>query len=64
MKKTGKYLKAARTLKGLTQLELADRTGLTDNTISRIENGSQNPTFETVKKIAKALDLNLSDIPT
>ena len=42
--------------KGLSQEELARRAGTKQSVISRIENGESEPRFETIKKIAKALD--------
>ncbi|MBQ7179382.1 MAG: helix-turn-helix transcriptional regulator [Victivallales bacterium] len=45
---------------GLTQKQLAQRTGLTQALISRIENGSSHPTIETLKKIADGLGHRLT----
>ena len=41
---------------GLTQEELADKAGMKQSVISRIENGESEPRIETVNRIAKALD--------
>lgn len=62
-KSAAKLFQAARTVKGLTQVEVAQRASIHINTYARIERGEQNPTFQTAKKIAKVLDLNLADIP-
>src|SRR5687767_2052315 len=43
--------------KGLTQEELAGRTGLTVRTIQRIESGESVPRSYTLKAIAQALDI-------
>jgi len=43
----------------LTQTELADRAGLRQTTISRIEGGKANPSLKTLLKITKALEVNL-----
>ena len=44
---------------GFTQTELAERAGLDQGDVSRIENGKANPTLETLIRIAYALDTGL-----
>lgn len=63
-KTTGSVLKEARLKAGLTQLELAEKAGVHINTYARIERDEQEPTFDTVKRLAKALDIKLEDIPS
>lgn len=46
----------------LTQQELADKSGLTKNTIFRIEKGSQKPKMENIIKLAKSLNVTPNDI--
>ena len=41
----GDKIKAARTQEGITQKELAEKTGLTERTIQRIENHEVEPSF-------------------
>ena len=41
---------------GLSQKELANKAGMKQSVISRIENGESEPRIETVNRIAKALD--------
>lgn len=41
--------------KGLTQQELSELAGIPQKTISRLENGLDIPTFDTVGKLLKAL---------
>jgi ribosome-binding protein aMBF1 (putative translation factor) len=41
---------------GLTQAELAERCGIDQGDISRIERGSTSPTARTLQRIAEALD--------
>ncbi|MGM0500817.1 MAG: helix-turn-helix domain-containing protein [Bacillota bacterium] len=41
---------------GLSQEELAAKSGMRQSVISRIENGESEPRIETVNKIAKALN--------
>ncbi len=51
-------LKNLRQLNGLTLEELGRQTGVSISTISKIENGQQRPSFETVLRIARALKIN------
>jgi predicted transcriptional regulator len=44
---------------GLTQAQLADRCGMDQGDISRIERGSTSPTSRTLQRIADALDADL-----
>jgi len=44
---------------GLTQSELAERCGMDQGDISRIERGSTSPTARTLQRIAGALDSDL-----
>ena len=46
---------ADRKAAGLTQQELADRAGIRQETLSRIESGKHTPTLKTLKKIDRAL---------
>lgn len=41
----------------VTQADLAERTGIAEATISRLENGMQRPRISTVRKLATALDV-------
>ena len=49
----------ARKSQNLTQKELSERTGITQADISRIENGSRNPSLNMLKKLAKGLGMRL-----
>ncbi|RYZ20847.1 MAG: XRE family transcriptional regulator [Chitinophagaceae bacterium] len=57
-----RIVQEARRRKGLTQEELAERTRITVRTIQRIESGETAPRAFTLKTIAEALDLSLSDL--
>ena len=48
-------LKAARVLKGLTQLQLADKVGAKEIDISRLETGRARPDHDLKRRIADAL---------
>ena len=49
----------ARISQNITQKELSERTGITQADLSRIENGSRNPSLHMVKRIAKGLGMQL-----
>ena len=50
---------ALREQHGLTQAELAERSGIDQGDISRIERGATSPTARTLQRIADALDADL-----
>jgi len=49
----------ARTEKGITQAELAKRTGTKQGNISRFESGNYNPSLEFIQRLAQGLDKEL-----
>lgn len=49
----------ARKLKGITQKELSERTGIAQGDISKIENGNANPSLKTLQRLATAMDMSL-----
>lgn len=51
-------LRTARKAKGLTQVELAERVGISVNSVRLYEAGKITPNLETLKKIALALDVD------
>ena len=55
----GKILKTMRKIKGLTQEELANITGIPQNTISQYENGRFEPNYKTVEMISKGCDFKI-----
>lgn len=61
MKKNLK-LKAARVERDLTQAELAERIGVTRQTIGAIEKGDYNPTINLCLKICKVLGKTLDEL--
>ncbi|MGA2060653.1 MAG: helix-turn-helix transcriptional regulator [Thermoguttaceae bacterium] len=58
----GGRIKQAREFAGLTQTELSTRAGLPQSHISRLENGQHSPSFATLEKIAKALNIPISQL--
>ena len=59
---TGDLIKQARLKSGVTQAELAKRLGVTPQAVSQYERGIKKPKLETLRKIALALDCNISDL--
>ncbi len=57
MQVDGTKLREARERRLLTQPELSEMSGVMVATISRIENGLQQPRIPTIRKLAKALDV-------
>lgn len=49
----------ARNKLGLTQQDIANKTGIDRADISKIENGVVNPTVKTLQKLAKAMNSKL-----
>ena len=58
-----KALKAARKNKGLSQRALAEKSGVLQTQISKIENGATDLRLSTLVALARALDLELTLIP-
>ena len=55
-------IKEIRKRQGLTQLELANKSGLSKNTIYSYESGKRNPTLCGLDCIAKALNISVKDL--
>ncbi|MBO5417656.1 MAG: helix-turn-helix transcriptional regulator [Clostridia bacterium] len=49
----------ARKAAGLTQKELAMRTGIAQADISKLENGNANPSLRTLQRLAEGLGMKL-----
>ncbi|MEQ6124982.1 helix-turn-helix transcriptional regulator [Pseudotenacibaculum sp. MALMAid0570] len=61
-KNLAKKLKELRALRGMSQEYLAEESRVSLRTIQRIENNESTPTGETIKRIASALDVELSQL--
>lgn len=48
-----------RKSQNMTQKELSERTGITQADISRIENGTRNPSLEMLKRLARGMGMVL-----
>lgn len=55
-------MKEARLAQGLSQGELAQRVGVSRQTINMIENGGYNPTIELCIRICRTLGVTLNDL--
>jgi transcriptional regulator with XRE-family HTH domain len=62
LKKIGDNIKKARKKGGLTQLQVAKKTGIHVNYFSRIERGEETPSMEVLEAISKSLKVNSADI--
>lgn len=60
----GKAIRQLRQERGVSQEALAYEAGVTSGTLSLIERGLSNPTWGTVKSIARALDATIGEVAT
>ena len=60
----GSRLHAVRTSKGLSQRELAKRVGVTNSTISLIEQNKVSPSVGSLKKVLDGIPISLADFFT
>ena len=49
----------ARKQSGLTQKELAERTGINQADISKLENGTANPSIRTLRRLADGMGMKM-----
>lgn len=49
----------ARKNSGLTQMDLAERTGIAQADISKLENGNANPSLKTLQRLAEGMGMRL-----
>jgi transcriptional regulator with XRE-family HTH domain len=60
--RVGKAIKEARLSEGLTQQQITERAGFYRTYIGLIENGKYSPSIFTVWRIAKAMNITLSNL--
>jgi transcriptional regulator with XRE-family HTH domain len=58
----GVVIKEIRKQKGLTQVELSDKTNISVRTVQRIENDVVEPSLYSLKKISKILDFDFLSV--
>ncbi len=49
----------ARKSSGMTQKQLSERTGIAQGDISKLENGSANPSIKTLQRLAEGMGMTL-----
>lgn len=59
---TGQLIRAARKRAKMTQAELAEKLGISYVGVSQWENGIRNPKYDTIKKIATALNVDWTEL--
>src|SRR5205809_4644877 len=60
----GSHLKTVRIMYGLSQRELAKRAGVTNGTISLIEQNKVSPSVSSLKKVLDGIPISLADFFT
>ncbi len=58
----GRRIKTLRTMKGWTQQELGNQADVNYKFVGEIERGQQNPSFNTLVKVATALEVELPEL--
>jgi len=59
---TGKQIRNARRRAGLTQKELGEKLNVSQSAIGQFENENSNPNLKTIRKIADALNIPISEL--
>lgn len=62
MEGINKRIRAFRKLKGLTQIELAEKIGISVAILGSIERGTRTPDLPTLEKISRILELSIEEI--
>jgi transcriptional regulator with XRE-family HTH domain len=58
----GRNLRRAREQAGLTQEQVAERSGVHSTEVSRIERGKRDPRVSTLERLAKAVEVSPGDL--
>ena len=58
----GRHVRSCRRARGLTQEALAELSGLSADTIRRLEQGSFSPSLDTLRKLCRGFDMLLSTL--
>ncbi|MBQ8132011.1 MAG: helix-turn-helix transcriptional regulator, partial [Bacilli bacterium] len=61
-KKIGKFIQERRKLKELTQVELAEKLGVSNRTISSWENGNSLPDYSMFQGLCNELDISIVEL--
>ena len=60
--KLGERIKQIRLEKSMRQIDLADKVGIEDSALRRIEKGKVNSSIQMLRKIAKGLDIDVREL--
>ena len=60
--KIGKFILELRKEKNMTQMDLADKIGVTDRAISKWENGKGMPDLSLIQPLCKELGITINDL--
>jgi transcriptional regulator with XRE-family HTH domain len=58
----GERIRTLRTERGLTQERLAGKADLTTGFVNNVENGNKTPSLTTILKLARALEVDASEL--
>ena len=58
----GRAVRAIREERCINQVDLAEKTGLTQSWISHVERGSRNPSWNNVVRLAEGLGVSVSEL--
>ena len=61
-KKIGKFIQERRKIKELTQVELAEKLGVSNRTISSWENGNSLPDYSMFQDLCNELDISINEL--
>lgn len=61
-KQFGRHVRSLRRVRGVTQEALAERAGLSTDTIRRIEYGNFSPSLDTLTKVCRGLSIQPSTL--
>jgi transcriptional regulator with XRE-family HTH domain len=59
---TGARIREAREERGLSQEQVETLSGISQETLSRIENGHRDPRLDTLRKLAAGLSMDLPEL--
>lgn len=60
----GRAVRAIREERGISQVQLAEATGLEQSWISHVERGARNPSWQNVVRLAEGLGIGAGELAT
>lgn len=58
----GEKIRQVRLSKAISQVELSKRAGVSQSTITQLERGQKDPTFETLERLSSALNIKSAEL--